>query len=142
MLINTDSTFGERLIQALSLHGITGPEKQIEKISQVFGVKPKTAEKYLQSELIPAFMNNRGSKFVALAKELGVSLEWLVFGSGHQWQPVIAVAAGFDEHGLEQAKIIRLESVPSQLAAWRVAREAFRSTIGATVFSINRVETV
>lgn len=76
------STFSERLIEALESQGITDHKQQVEKVAQGLKVKPKTAEKYLQSATWPAFFNVNPGRIYALADDLEFNAIWLWNGDG------------------------------------------------------------
>lgn len=77
----SESTFSERLIEALEFQGITDRQQRIEKVADVCKVTTKTADKYLHAESCPKFLRIC-TRICALAKSLAVDVMWLYDGDG------------------------------------------------------------
>lgn len=85
--------FSERLANELSRMGlyVGSPTQIAREFRRQYPdkpVTPQTVRKWLQAEALPT-----QDKLMALARWLGVSAQWLRFGSGQKWEPEVAVDA-------------------------------------------------
>lgn len=82
--------FSDRLIAALSFHGITERKSQIAKLAEIAHITLTTAAKYLQAEN-PPFSRKRPRIFDDLVVGLDCDWRWLYDGMGYDpWQLAVA----------------------------------------------------
>ena len=54
------------------------------------------------------------------------------------WKPYIAIDAGKDSYGLEQARVVRFDAVITEAEAWSIAKGEFIKTPNSVAFSIKK----
>lgn len=111
--------FSDRLSQALKQSGIPERGSQVW-LAQAMGVSQTNARKWLKGLALPEIQ-----KIVALAKLLGIRLEWLISGSGDmvrdekaKWIPVIAltsIPAWLDPATRQNVRILTTVPFPDTL---------------------------
>jgi hypothetical protein len=80
MLIKPQTTFKERLSEALNFMGCSDFDEQIKKVSEAAGVTAKTAKKYFTLDACP--MNKYPIRLLNLSEALNCSHSWLYDGDG------------------------------------------------------------
>jgi hypothetical protein len=80
MTIKPQTTFKERLSEALSVIGYFDRDEQIVKIAEFAGVTKKTASHYFTLDRCP--MNKYPLRLISLASSLECDSVWLYNGSG------------------------------------------------------------
>lgn len=84
------TTFGNRLIEALTFQGITNRKAKIAKLAEMAHITPTTAAKYLQAENPPS-SRKRPRIFDDIATGLDCDWRWLYDGQGYDpWQLAVA----------------------------------------------------
>lgn len=78
-MVKSDSTFAARLAEAFEYLGITDPKEKIARLAAVTGRKPRTVARWLSGDSVP----RTDSPSIHIARDLRVSIDWLVFGLGH-----------------------------------------------------------